>query len=261
MEDGALGDAGKTVLIEEFISGKEVSILAAVYCKDSDLKNACIVPLLSATDHKRLLDGGKGPNTGGMGAIAPAPVWTEALAADFESHILKPTLRGLIEEADTAAWEYQGFIFFGLMIRDGKCYCLEYNVRLGDPETQVVLPMMDSDLLDLCKAIMDGSLKKFPICWKQGACCSVVAAAAGYPGTPQKGDVIRIDSAKMEAAGAHVYFAGVGGSYEELLTSGGRVLAVSAQGGTLDDARARAYAGMDGISFNGMQYRKDIGAE
>jgi phosphoribosylamine--glycine ligase len=255
MKDGSLGEAGKTVLLEEFIDGKEVSVLAAVSVRPG--KKGAILPFIAARDHKRRFDGGKGPNTGGMGAIAPVPDFSAAAAADFSARILKPTLRGLEQEG----MDYRGFIFFGLMVKDDRCYLLEYNARLGDPESQAVLPLMETDMTDLCAAILNGSLDAFSLTWKSGAVCAPVAVAGGYPGSYRKGDLILIDEARLAQSGGRIFFAGASATGDgPLLTSGGRVLAASAWGADPETARANAYAAMDSVTFPGMGCRRDIDA-
>jgi phosphoribosylamine--glycine ligase len=259
MENKSLGEAGSAVLLEEFIAGKEVSVLAAVSVTAG---KGCILPFISARDHKRRFDGGQGPNTGGMGAIAPVPDFTPAVQSDFTTSILKPSLKGMIAEG----LDYRGFIFFGLMVQNGQCYLLEYNVRLGDPETEAVLPLMDSSLVDLCTAIEEGRLEDFNLKWKDGAVCAPVAVADGYPGAYRKGDAISIDRAALEKTGAKIFTGGVSGGTPgdagpALRTSGGRVLVVSALGANADEAWANAYCGLDAISFEGMAYRRDIGRE
>ena len=258
MKKGSLGEAGKSVILEEYIEGLEVSVLAAV----SVTSKGIIRPFLPARDHKRLLEGGLGPNTGGMGAIAPVPDFGPALQKDFISSILTPTLKGMEAEK----MDYRGFIFFGLMTREDRCYLLEYNARLGDPETQAVLPLMDSDFAELCGAILDGSLVNYGIKWKKGAVCAPVAAAEGYPGHVRSGDPIAINPAGFGRTGAKLFIAGAnrgpGGHLGSgLRTSGGRVLAVSALGNDGEDARAKAYNAMRFVNFEGMIYRKDIGRE
>ena len=262
MKNGALGDAGKTVIIEEYLEGLEVSILAAVSVAPSGGTKATIRPFIAARDHKRRFEGGVGPNTGGMGAIAPVPDFTAALQKDFEDEILAPTLKGMKAEK----MDYRGFIFFGVMVSEGRCYLLEYNVRLGDPETQAVLPLMDSDLAELCEAILDGSLSDFPIEWKKGAVCAPVAVVDGYPGSYRKGVPIAVNAGALAKTGVALFVAGAnragGGALGTgLRTSGGRVLAVSALGSDADDARARAYEALKLVNFEGMVYRNDIGRE
>jgi phosphoribosylamine--glycine ligase len=255
MKDSSLGEAGNTVVLEEFLQGKEVSVLAAV-----DVKNGKgnIVPFISARDHKRRFDGGQGPNTGGMGAIAPVPDYSEKAQADFITSILQPTLNGIKNEG----MDYRGFIFFGLMVHNDKCSLLEYNVRLGDPETQAVLPLMDFDFAELCLAIIESRLESFAFSWKQGAVCAPVAVAEGYPANYRKGDVIHIDDNALQSSGAKLFAAGaVLNENAELVTNGGRVLAVSVYGTDADDAWNKAYQAMNAVRFEGMGYRKDIGKE
>jgi phosphoribosylamine--glycine ligase len=248
MRQKSLGDAGASVLLEEFLEGKETSILAAVSVTKG---KGYILPFITARDHKRRFEGARGPNTGGMGAIAPVPDFSQEAQADFVKSILEPTLNGI----RTEGFDYRGFIFFGLMVHKDRCYLLEYNVRLGDPETQAVLPLMDFDLVDLCGAMITGD--EFHLTWKQGAVCAPVAVAEGYPGPYRKGDAISIDAAALEKTGAKVFISGAING----VTSGGRVLTVSALGAHADDARARAYKGLEAVSFEGMGFRRDIGRE
>jgi phosphoribosylamine--glycine ligase len=257
MKDASLGVAGASVVLEEFLAGREVSMLAAVSVRPGS--RGVIRPFISARDHKRRFDGGLGPNTGGMGAIAPAPDFTAAAMQDFDTAILQPTLRGM----EAAGMDYRGFIFFGLMVQDDRCHLLEYNVRLGDPETQAVLPLMDADFAGLCDAILDGSLGAFPLAWKSGAVCAPVAVAGGYPGSYRRGDTIVIDEAALATTGARIFVAGAGSADPGpgLRTAGGRVLAASAWGEDVNTARDRAYAALAAVSFTGMAYRKDIGLE
>jgi phosphoribosylamine---glycine ligase len=260
MKEGSLGEAGKSVILEEYLEGMEVSVLAAVSVSPG--KKGVIKPFISARDHKRRFEGGRGPNTGGMGAIAPVPDFTAAARNDFEKAILTPTLKGMEAEK----MDYRGFIFFGLMVREERCYLLEYNARLGDPETQAVLPLMDSDLAEFCMAILDGTLQSFPLKWKKGAVCAPVAAAEGYPGPYRKGDPIAINPANFKKTGAKLFVAGAsrgtGGPLGSgLRTTGGRVLSVSALGSDADDAFTKAYQALSFVSFEGMGYRSDIGRE
>jgi phosphoribosylamine--glycine ligase len=258
MKERSLGDAGASVVLEEFLEGTEVSVLAAVSASPG--RKGVIIPFVSAKDHKRRFDGDRGPNTGGMGALAPAPGFTEEVRDDFFGHILEPTLKGIRAEG----MDYRGFIFFGLMVQDRRCRLLEYNVRLGDPETQAVLPLMESDFADLCLAVAAGSLEGFPLKWKGGAVCAPAAVAEGYPGTYRKGDPIAVNSAALAKTGALVFFAGAergSGSApgSGCRTSGGRVLTVSAEGKDAGDASAKAYRALDAIHFEGMDFRRDIG--
>jgi phosphoribosylamine--glycine ligase len=193
-----------------------------------------------------------------MGAIAPVPDFTAAAQEDFQRSILEPTLRGMEQEG----MDYRGFIFFGLMVKDDQCFLLEYNVRLGDPETQAVLPLLESDLGKLCLSILDGSLRNFPLEWKSGAVYAPVVVAGGYPDSYRSGDPISIDWADLAGTGARLFIAGAkddGG--QDLYTAGGRVLAVSAWGVDGDEARTRAYQAIKAVSFNGMAFRRDIGRE
>lgn len=266
MEEGSLGSAGRKVLIEEYLQGDEISILAAVSVtpETAAAGNAVIQPFVTSRDHKRLRDGAKGPNTGGMGAIAPVPDLDGRVLEQFKTDILEPTLQGLINEK----YDYRGFIFFGLMLTKDGPKLLEYNVRLGDPETQAVLPLMDFDFARMCGAIIDGTLDRFDFCWKPGFVCAPVAVSGGYPQAYQKGIPIFVNRTAVEATGARVFFAGAINDKRSssqaspagpLVTSGGRVLAVSAQGESLEDARDKAYRAMDAVSFDGMFYRRDIG--
>ncbi|WP_010257225.1 phosphoribosylamine--glycine ligase [Treponema primitia] len=259
MKDGSLGAAGSSVVLEEFLEGKEVSVLAAVSVQPGG--KGVIRPFVSARDHKRRFDGGQGPNTGGMGSIAPVPDFTPAAQKDFETAILQPTLGGMEAEG----MDYRGFIFFGLMVKDDRCSLLEYNVRLGDPETQAVLPLADFDFAGLCSSILDGTLAAFPLNWKPGAVCAPVAVADGYPGAYRKGDPITLDAAALAKTGARIFIAGAlldeGAAVPVLRSSGGRVLAASAWGADADQAWTKAYEALGALSFAGMAYRKDIGRE
>jgi phosphoribosylamine--glycine ligase len=251
MRGKKLGDAGASVLLEEFLEGKEVSVLAAVSVTGG---KGYILPFIAARDHKRRFEGAQGLNTGGMGAIAPVPDFSPEAQSDFVKSILEPTLNGIKAEG----FDYRGFIFFGLMVHKDLCRLLEYNVRLGDPETQAVLPLMNFDLVDLCGAITTGS--EFQLTWKQGAVCAPVAVAEGYPGPYRKGDAVSIDETALEKAGAKVFISGAFNA-PPLLTSGGRVLTVSAFGQNADEAYANAYKGLEAVSFDGMGFRRDIGRE
>ncbi|MEE1181333.1 MAG: phosphoribosylamine--glycine ligase, partial [Treponema sp.] len=260
MEGQLVGDAGRKLVIEEYMRGVEISILGAVSVNPELTKagKSCIVPFMSARDHKRLLDGAKGPNTGGMGAICPVDDVTDKILEQFNKNILEPTLKGIEAEG----WDYRGFIFFGLMITKEGPKVIEYNVRLGDPETQAVLPLMDFDFAQMCKAITDGTLKDFKTAWKPGYVVAPVAVSGGYPKAYKKGMTIKIDEDKIAETGAKVFFAGAmedrraGGG---IATNGGRVLACAAQGNTFDEAWNKAYDAIKHVNFDGMFYRKDIG--
>ncbi|MDR0722436.1 MAG: phosphoribosylamine--glycine ligase [Treponema sp.] len=258
MQEGSLGNAGKAVVMEAFLSGHEVSVLAAVHVVPG--KPGTILPFIAVRDHKRRFEGGQGPNTGGMGAIAPVPDFSVAAAEDFRRFILEPSLRGMEQEG----MDYRGFIFFGLMVQDTHCSLLEYNVRLGDPETQALVPLMDFDLTQLCDAILTGKLRDFSLRWKAGAVCAPVAVAAGYPGSYQTGYPISLDQEGFSQTGALLFIAGAEKkatkeNHSRLYTAGGRVLGVSALGTDPEDAWERAYRGMGAISFEGMAFRTDIG--
>ena len=256
--NGQVGDAGKKLVIEEYLQGVEISVLAAVSVTEETAANkkACIKAFLPARDHKRLLDGAKGPNTGGMGAVCPLSDVTEETMSLFQKNILEPTLKGLIAEKI----DYRGFIFFGLMITKDGPKALEYNVRLGDPETQAVLPMMDFDFSDLCKAIIEGTLQDFDMKWKDGFQVAPVAVSGGYPLKYPKGMEIKLNSDNLEKSGTKVFIAGAKKDEQgKLVTSGGRVLACSAHGNTSEEAWKKAYNSLKEISFEGMFYRNDIG--
>ena len=257
MEDGSLGQAGSKLVIEDYLRGSEISVLAAVSVTPELSKQgkSCIKPFLAARDHKRLMDGALGPNTGGMGAICPVEDATEEVMAEFSKTILTPTLNGLVAEG----YDYRGFIFFGLMLTKDGPKCLEYNVRLGDPETQAVLPMMDCDFASLCQSIADGSLIDFDLKWKSGYQVAPVAVSGGYPKAYEKGKKITIDTKEVEASGAKIFIAGATEKDSCLYTSGGRVLACSAHGDTFDEAWKKSYLALQSVSFDGMFYRRDIG--
>ncbi|NLM00374.1 MAG: phosphoribosylamine--glycine ligase [Treponema sp.] len=257
MKDGLLGDAGKKVVIEEYLRGVEISVLAAVSVSPTSAENgkATIVPFLPARDHKRLNDGAQGPNTGGMGAVSPLDDISEKTMAEFDERILKPTLKGMVTEK----YDYRGFIFFGVMLTDDGPKLLEYNVRLGDPETQAVLPLMDFDFAAMCRSILEEDLDSFTFAWKDGYVCAPVAVSGGYPGNYEKGLEISVDDVAFSATGAKLFVAGGTLKNEKLVTSGGRVLSCAAFGKTFDEAHKASYDAMKAVSFDGMFYRKDIG--
>jgi phosphoribosylamine--glycine ligase len=247
MADRQFGDAGDEVLIEERMSGPEISVLA--FC---DGESISVMP--AAQDHKRLLNDDGGPNTGGMGAFAPSPLATHEVLDSARNDVLLPTVRGLAEEGAP----YVGVLYAGLMLTHSGPKVLEFNCRLGDPETQVILPLLESDLLDVMNACVDGRLSKCDVRWRSGAAAAVVAASGGYPGDYETGKQIRgVEAA--EAENCTVFHAGtelIGG---ELKTSGGRVLAVTGTASSLNEAVERAYAGIAHIDFEGIHYRTDIG--
>lgn len=244
MVDKSLGEAGNEIVIEEFLQGFEVSVLAVFNGKE-------IYPMISAKDHKKLLDNDEGPNTGGMGAVAPNPLYTKILEEDFNNHILQPTLTGLKQKNLLFA----GVIFFGLMICNNQCYLLEYNMRMGDPETQAILPLLDSDFLDM----IDSAINRKPIemQWKQMHSCSVVLASRGYPENPETGKLITFKN--KEANNDAVTIAGGRLENNNLFTSGGRVINVTTTAVTLELAKEKTYESIHNIEFEGMYYRNDIG--
>ena len=236
--------SGKKIVIEEFLEGVEASILSITDGK-------VIIPFISSKDHKQIYDENKGPNTGGMGVIAPNPHCSKEVLEEFEKHILLPTLKGIQAEA----MDYTGIIFFGIMITKKGLYLIEYNVRLGDPETQAVLPLMKSDFLELVLSAIDGDLVNFNLEWNAGHSCSVIAASKGYPGSYDTGVEIR-ELGKVEGK---LFVAGAKEENGILCTAGGRVLGVTGFGKTLDKAREMAYSDMKKVQFEGMCYRRDIG--
>lgn len=250
-QEDHLGESGHSVLVERFLDGREVSVL--VLC---DGRTA--LPLLSAMDHKRVGDGDTGPNTGGMGVVAPNPFFSGEFEGDFEEHILNPTLRGLREEN----LDFRGVIFFGLMLMEEKCYLLEYNVRFGDPETQAVLPLLEDDLFPLLMEVAEGRLRSRRLSYRGGVACNVVAASAGYPGAYRKGLPIVLPRGFYEyspGAETPVYIAGAELKDSKLRTSGGRVLSVTGLGADLEAARQKAYEALELIEFEGKFFRRDIG--
>ncbi|MFA6969950.1 MAG: phosphoribosylamine--glycine ligase [Gallionella sp.] len=248
LSDNKLGDAGARVVIEEFLAGEEASFIVMV-----DGKN--ILPLATSQDHKRLLDGDLGPNTGGMGAYSPAPVVTPEVYARALREVIQPTVQGMEMEGHT----YTGFLYAGLMISpDGSIKVLEFNCRMGDPETQPIMLRLKTDLLTLVEHAVNGTLDSIEVEWDRRTALGVVMAAANYPDTPRSGDVITGLPAKAEED-VHVFHAGTALSDGKVVTSGGRVLCVTALGDSVRMAQRRAYQVADGISFEGCQMRRDIG--
>jgi phosphoribosylamine--glycine ligase len=242
-----LGDAGSVIVLEELLPGEEASF--HVVCDGTRA-----VPLVAAQDHKRVFDGDRGPNTGGMGAYAPAPVVTPAIAADVMKTIVEPTLRTMAE----AGAPFRGVLFVGLMIDQGRARVLEFNVRFGDPETTVLVPMLDGDWFTLLDGAARGDLSGFEAKAKPGAALAVVMASERYPSSPATGDAIEgLDGAVDEDA--YVYHAGTRREAETTVTAGGRVLTVGARADTLAAARALAYRTVEGIRWRGEHHRTDIG--
>jgi phosphoribosylamine--glycine ligase len=246
---GAFGAAGAKVVIEEMLTGEETSVLALTDGKD-------IIRLASSQDHKRVFDGDRGPNTGGMGAYSPAPVVTSEVEKRIDEEILKPFLRGLAAEK----LDYRGVLFAGLMIENGVPKVLEFNVRFGDPEVQPVLRRLEGDLGEILLRTANGELAGTRIAWSPEPCVSVVMASGGYPGKYAKGFPISgLDAAARE--GAVVFHAGTSFKDGKIVNSGGRVLGVSARGADIAEAIANAYRAADKISFEGGFCRRDIGAK
>jgi phosphoribosylamine--glycine ligase len=247
MGDKAFGAAGDEVVIEEHLVGQEASILAF-----SDGRS--IVPCVAAQDHKRAGDGDTGPNTGGMGAYAPAPVVTAAMLAEIQRTVLDRTIDGMRDE-DTP---FVGTLFVGLMITDAGTKVLEYNVRFGDPETQVVLPLLATDLVDILESCLDCELTPETVQFRDGAAATVVMASGGYPGAYEKGIVIHGTRKARELDGVTVFHAGTRRHRDDLQTWGGRVLGVTGVAEDLSTAVARAYDGVAKIRWEGAQHRTDI---
>ena len=243
MEDRAFGAAGNRVVIEEFLTGFEVSVLAFT-------DGETVVPMVSSQDHKRALDGDKGLNTGGMGTFSPSIKYTDEMAAEAYESIFVPTVRAMKAEGRT----FKGVLYFGLMVCSDGIKVLEYNARFGDPETQVVLPRLKNDLFDVFEACIDGTLGKIDFHWSEEACVCVVAASGGYPLKYRKGLPIRIG----DVGDCIIFHAGTAMEDGRLVTNGGRVLGVTALGKTLADARTKAYKAMSNIYFDGIHYRRDI---
>ena len=242
------GDAGSTVVIEEFMEGEEASLLAFVDGKT-------VVPMIASQDHKRIFDGDKGPNTGGMGTYAPAPVLTDALRDEAMKTILEP----MVEAMQKEGMPYVGCLYAGLMITPQGPKVVEFNARFGDPETQVVLPLLDSDLGQIMMACATGTLTADMVKWKDSSAACVILASKGYPETSSKGDVIHGDIKQHDTT--IVFHSGTKLIGDEYVTNGGRVLGVVGLGKDLRTALDRAYGRIEHIDFEGMQYRTDIGAK
>ena len=247
MNQGRFGEAGRRVVIEEFLRGTECSLHALVDGKNYRL-------LESARDHKRAFDGDVGPNTGGMGAFSPANNWNSKLQSQFEEKIMRPVLHGLLAEGIT----FRGLLYPGLMITDDGARVLEFNCRFGDPETQAILPRMKSDLLPLLEATIDEKIGNYSIEWDPRPAVTVVFASEGYPNKYETGKIISglDEAAKLE--GVQIFHAGTRRVRDEIVTAGGRVLAVTALGSTVEAARARAYDAVSRVHFENCHYRRDI---
>ena len=249
MEDKQFGDSGNNIVIEEFLTGPEVSVLAFTDGK-------CVKPMVSSKDHKRAYDNDEGLNTGGMGTVSPNPYYTEDIAKECMEKIFLPTMNAMNAEGRT----FEGCLYFGLMLTPKGPKVIEYNCRFGDPETQVVLPMLDADLYEIFEAIYNHELDKVDIKWHKGSCACVVMASGGYPESYPKGIEMNGFDDKGQVSGCFVYHAGTKLSEDgKFLTNGGRVIGVTAKGDTLQAALDKAYKGVEGISFEGAHFRKDIG--
>ena len=242
MEDKVFGDSGSRVVIEEFLQGPEVSVLSFTDGKT-------LVPMVSSMDHKRALDNDEGLNTGGMGTIAPNPYYTSDIAKECMEKIFIPTMNAMNAEGRT----FTGCLYFGLMITENGPKVIEYNCRFGDPETQVVLPLLETDLLDIMIAISDGKLADIDVKFESGSACCVVMASNGYPQKYASGFEITMPTDK------NIYVAGAKLADGKLLTAGGRVLGVTETADTLENAIAKAYETVKEVSFENAYYRKDIG--
>lgn len=248
MEDKIFGESGNRVVVEEFLTGPEVSVLAFT-------DGETVKPMVSSMDHKRAYDGDKGPNTGGMGTISPNPYYTAEIAERCMEEIFLPTVRAMRQEGRP----FKGCLYFGLMLTPDGPKVIEYNSRFGDPETQVVLPRLKTPLIDIVEAVVNGTLAQQGIEWEDNACACVVMASGGYPKSYPKGlEITGLDD-NGQIPGVTVYHAGTLYKDEKFFTAGGRVLGVTACGNTLAAALQKAYDGVRRIHFEGAHYRKDIG--
>ncbi len=245
MLQAKFGSAGNTVVVEEFLEGPEVSCLAFTDGKT-------IVPMITSCDHKRAYDNDEGLNTGGMGTFSPAPFFGEKTAKEVYEKIMLPTMYAMNAENRP----FKGVLYFGLMKTKDGMKVIEYNSRFGDPETQVILPMLETDLMEIFEAIVDERLEEVEIKWSVGACVCIVLASGGYPESYQKGKEITFG---MLDDGVILCHAGTAMKDGKLVTSGGRVLGVCVKAETIEEARKKAYANVERIHFDGMHYRKDIG--
>lgn len=246
LEGHTFSGAGRSVVIEEFMEGEEASMLC--FCDGTN-----VVPMISAQDHKRIFDFDKGPNTGGMGAYAPAPVMTKEMCEEVNVRILRPIVAAMKKEG----YPFKGCLYAGLMITSEGPKVVEFNCRFGDPETEAVLPLFDGDLAQVMLDCVHGKLKKEDVKWKKGCAVDVVMASAGYPGSHSSGEVIS-GLEEAEKAGCIVFHAGTVKKDGEYVVNGGRVLNVVALAPTLEEAKAKAYEGVSKIHWDGVQYRHDI---
>lgn len=248
MEDKVFGASGNRIVVEEFITGPEVSVLAFT-------DGNCVKPMVSSKDHKRALDNDKGLNTGGMGTISPNPYYTDEIAETCMKTIFLPTIQAMNQEGR----KFKGCLYFGLMLTKDGPKVIEYNSRFGDPETQVVLPRLKTDFVDILQAVIEERLESQPIEWSSDACACVVMASGGYPGKYAKGIKITGLNENGQIDGATVYHAGTVWKDGEFYTNGGRVLGATALGITLKEALDKAYSAVEKIYFDGAHYRHDIG--
>ncbi len=248
MEDKKFGDSGNNVVVEEFLTGPEVSVLAFTDGK-------VVKPMVSSKDHKRAYDNDEGLNTGGMGTISPNPYYTDEIAEICRKTIFEPTIAAMNSEGRP----FKGCLYFGLMITPNGPKVIEYNARFGDPEAQVVLPRLKTDLVDIIEAVIDEKLGELDIEWSEDAAACVVMASGGYPLSYPKGLEISGLDDNGQVEGATVYHAGTKLENGKFYTNGGRVLGITASGKTLDEALAKAYSAVEKITFDGAHYRKDIG--
>lgn len=247
MEDKIFGASGNNIVVEEFLTGPEVSVLAFTDGK-------CVKPMVSSMDHKRALDGDKGLNTGGMGTVSPNPYYTQEVAKECMDKIFMPTINAMNNEGRT----FKGCLYFGLMITPKGPKVIEYNCRFGDPETQVVLPRLKTDIVDIFEAIDNETLSDLDVEWSDDACACVIMASGGYPKSYPKGiEITGLSNGQLD--GVTVYHAGTKLQYNKLVTSGGRVLGVTALGDTLENALKKSYDAVEKIHFEGAHYRRDIG--
>ena len=242
--DKTFGAAGREVVIEERLIGQEVSLMAFT-------DGTCVIPMLPAQDHKRLLDGDEGPNTGGMGAYAPAPIFTVDMLHEAMESVLKPAVNGLKIEGTP----FVGVLYAGLMLTPNGIRVLEFNCRFGDPETQVVLPLLETDLLEIAEACVNGNLSDMNICWKNGTAVCVVLASKGYPEKAESGKLITFDELPENMVCFH---AGTKNQNGNIITSGGRVFGLTAWSTDIEHAVNKVYSNVHKVSFEGMQYRNDI---
>lgn len=247
MEDKIFGASGNNIVVEEFLTGPEVSVLAFTDGK-------CVKPMVSSMDHKRALDGDKGLNTGGMGTVSPNPYYTQEVAKECMDKIFIPTINAMNNEGRT----FKGCLYFGLMITPKGPKVIEYNCRFGDPETQVVLPRLKTDIVDIFEAIENETLSDLDVEWSDDACACVIMASGGYPKSYPKGiEITGLSNGQLD--GVTVYHAGTKLQDNKLVTSGGRVLGVTALGDTLENALKKSYDAVEKIHFEGAHYRRDIG--